>query len=57
MTKSADDLLKNALRKLIKKQHWDESEMGALAKDFICDTHQTGTFLDYLNQRLEDGEI
>ena len=51
-----NDFLKNALRKLIKQQGWDDNDMGGLARDFICDAHQTEAFLVYLNQVIE-GEI
>jgi len=48
--------IKKELRELIKEWELGEDEVNSLAHEYICDTHQTGDFLIYLQQVLA-GEI
>jgi len=49
-----NESIKLELRQLIKQEGWDDCDIGALARDFIVDTHQTREFLNYLKQLISD---
>ena len=48
------EFVKIRIRNLIKEQHWSDSEVGELAKDFINDSNLGATFLEYLERKLAD---